>query len=153
MISPELLRRYPFFAGLSEDQLRGIAMIADEISFPAKTIVFKEDTEAECFYILVSGEVELLYSGGGEGRVVNAYVGSVAPGEVFGFSSLLEPYKMTTAARSEGPVSVIAIDACGLRAMCEVDHRLGYTLMQHLAQALAERLHGVRIQLAVAKPI
>jgi hypothetical protein len=37
--------------------------------------------------------------------------------------------------------------------MCEVDHRLGYTLMQHLAQALSERLLAVRIQLAVSKPI
>ncbi len=153
MISPEMLRRYPFFAGLSEDQLRGIAMIAAEVSLPEKTVIFKGESEAQCFYILVSGEVELLYSGGGEGRVVNAYVGSIAPGEVFGYSALLEPYKMTTTARSEGPVSAIAIDACGLRAMCEVDNRLGYTFMQHLAQALAERLHGVRIQLAVAKPI
>ena len=152
MISTEMLRRYPFFAGLSESQLRGIAMIAEERTYPEKTVIFKEEEPAQYFYILVSGDIELLYSGGGQGSVVNAYVGSVVQGEVFGFSALLEPYKMTTAARSEGPVSVIAIDAHGLRAMCEVDPRLGYTIMTHLSMALAERLYATRTQLAVAKP-
>ncbi len=35
MISPELLRRYPFFGTLSEEQLRQIAMIAEEQTYEA----------------------------------------------------------------------------------------------------------------------
>ena len=30
MISPEVLRRYPYFAGISEESLKQVAMIADE---------------------------------------------------------------------------------------------------------------------------
>jgi hypothetical protein len=41
MISLELLRRYPFFAGLDEAELKAIAMIADEVRVPAKTILFE----------------------------------------------------------------------------------------------------------------
>jgi len=152
MISPEQLRRYPFFAGLTADHLRGIAMIAQEVSYPAQSLIFKEGEEACCLYVLVSGEVELLYSGGNEGKIADAYVGSIVQGEVFGISTMVGPFLLTASARSEGPVETIQIEAAGLRAMCEVDHGLGYILMQHLAQALALRLHECRVQLAACKP-
>ena len=148
MISPEQLRRYPFFAGLTADHLRGIAMISEEVSFPAKTLIFREGEEARYLYVLVSGEVELLYSGGNEGKIADAYVGSIVRGEIFGISTMVGPFHLTASAKSEGPVETIQIEAAGLRAMCEVDHALGYILMQHLAQALMQRLHETRIQLA-----
>ncbi len=152
MISPEMLKRYPFFGGLTEDQINGIAMLSDEEQYPGKTILFREGDIAKTLYVLVEGDIELLYSGGGEGQVINAYVGSIAQGEVFAVSSLIEPYRLTTTARSEGPVKTIAINAAGLRAMCEVDPRLGYTMMRHLARGLSERLNYARVQLAVSMP-
>ncbi len=152
MISPELLRRYPFFGGLTEDQLRGIAMLSEEEECPAKTLIFVEGQPADKLYVLIEGDVELLYSGGAGSAVSQAYVGSIAPGEVFAVSALLEPYRLTAAARTEVPVKLVAINAVGLRAMCEVDTRLGYTLMRHLAQNLSERLNYARAQLAVARP-
>ena len=150
MISPEILRRYPFFASLTADQLRGIAMIADEVSYPAQTIIFKEGEEAQFLYVLVEGEVELLHSGGDEGDIADSYVGSIVKGEVFGISTMVGPFYLTASAKSEGPVATIQIEAAGLRAMCEVDHGLGYILMQHLAQALTQRLHETRVQLAAS---
>jgi hypothetical protein len=42
MISPELLRRYPFFGLLTEAQLKAIAMIAQETNFTDGTQIFKE---------------------------------------------------------------------------------------------------------------
>jgi CRP-like cAMP-binding protein len=150
MISPEQLRRYPFFAGLTADQLRGIAMISDEVSYPAKTLIFREGEEAQYLYVLVKGEVELLYSGGNEGDIADTFVGSIVQGEVFGISTMVGPFHLTASAKSEGLVETIKIEAAGLRAMCEVDHGLGYILMQHLAQALTQRLHEARIQLAAA---
>jgi CRP-like cAMP-binding protein len=150
MISPELLRRYPFFAGLTADHLRGIAMIANEVSYPAQTLIFREGEEASYLYVLVEGEVELLYSGGNEGVIADTYVGSVVKGEVFGNSTMIAPFRLSASARSEGPVHTIQIEAAGLRAMCEVDHGLGYILMQHLTQVLTLRLHECRIQLAAS---
>lgn len=150
MISPELLRRYPFFAGLTADHLRGIAMISEEVAYPPQTLIFKEGEEARYLYVLVEGEVELLYSGNNVGLIADAYVGSVVKGEVFGISTMALPFLLTASARSEGPVQTIQIEAAGLRAMCEVDHGMGYILMQHLAQALTQRLHETRVQLAAA---
>jgi CRP-like cAMP-binding protein len=44
MISPEILRRYPCFARISEDSLKRLAMIAEEKSVRANTTTTK-DTE------------------------------------------------------------------------------------------------------------
>ncbi|MBC7337778.1 MAG: cyclic nucleotide-binding domain-containing protein, partial [Clostridia bacterium] len=35
MVSPEMLRRYPYFAKISEESLKEIAMMAEERSYPA----------------------------------------------------------------------------------------------------------------------
>jgi hypothetical protein len=45
----------------------------------------------------------------------------------------------------------VAVDAAGLRAMCEVDARLGYILMRNLSRTAMERLDGVRVQLAACQ--
>ncbi len=151
MVSPELLRRYPFFGGLTDAQLLGIAMIADEVGFMKGDVIGQEGKPSVKFYLLTQGAVDLLYSGGGEGRISNALVGEVAPGEVFAFSALIEPYCLTTKLKASEDVCAVAIDAAGLRAMCQVDTRLGYVLMHNLCKMVMERLDGVRVQLAACQ--
>jgi CRP-like cAMP-binding protein len=90
MVSPELLRRYPFFALLNDEQLKAIAMIAREQTYQKGTLLVKENTPANTLMLLLEGDVDLIYSGGGEGAICNALVGSIAPGEILGVSSLIE---------------------------------------------------------------
>ncbi len=70
MISIELLRRYPFFALLTDDQLKAIAMIAEEKTYPKDTLLVKENTHATKLILLLEGDVDLIYSGGGEGAII-----------------------------------------------------------------------------------
>jgi CRP/FNR family cyclic AMP-dependent transcriptional regulator len=148
MVSPELLRRYPFFGGLTDEELAGIAMITEEASYADNATIFREGEVAAKIYVLTSGTVELLYEIQGATGVTTSYVGSIAKGEPFGVSAFVEPYRLTATARSEGPVKAIVIDAAALRAMSEVDCHLGYTIMRQIARALAERLGFARVQLA-----
>ena len=151
MISPERLRRYPLFESLNDEQLKAIAMISEERSFPKEAIVHQENIPANKLYILVDGDVDLLYSGGGEGAIADAPVGSIAPGDVFGVSSLLEPYRYIDTAKCAKATKLIEIDAAALRALSEVDHDLGYTLTRHVLQAALERLKYTQIELAAAR--
>jgi len=151
MVSPELLRRYPFFASLSDDQLKAIAMIAEEKIFPKDNVLIKENTAANKLVLLLEGDVDLVYSGGGEGAIVNALVGSIAPGEVYGVSSLIEPYKFISSAKATVPVKVVEIDGIALRALLEVDPKLGYALMRNVAVAVLERLKYTQVELAAAR--
>jgi CRP-like cAMP-binding protein len=151
MISPEFLRRYPFFAVLADEQLKAVAMIAEEKMYPKETILVKENTPAKKLILLVEGDVDLIYSGGGEGAINNALVGSIAPGEMLGVSSLIEPYAYISSARTTVQVKVVEIDGIALRALMQVDKQLGYTLMSNVAAAVLERLKYTQVELAAAR--
>ncbi len=151
MISPELLRRYPFFAELNDEQVKALAMIAAEKTYPKGAVIVKENTPANKLMLLLEGDVDLIVSGGGEGAVVNALVGSIAPGEILGVSSLIEPYTYICSARNTIPVKVIEMDGAALRAMFELDHHLGFAMMRNAAAAVLERLKYTQVELAAAR--
>jgi CRP-like cAMP-binding protein len=151
MVSPELLRRYPFFALLDDEQLQAIAMITQEKSYPKGALLVKENTNATCLSLLLEGDIDLIFSGGGEGAITNALVGSIAPGEAFGVSSLIEPYRYTATAKATMPVKVIEVDGLALRALVEKDRKLGYIMMRNVAIAVLERLRYTQVELAAAR--
>lgn len=151
MISVELLRRYPFFSLLTDDQLKAIAMIAEEKIYPKETLLVKENTPATKLILLLEGDVDLVYSGGGEGAISNALVGSIAPGEMLGVSSLIEPYVYISSARATVPSKVVEIDGPAVRALMQVDKFLGYALMRNVAAAVLERLKYTQVELAAAR--
>ena len=141
MISPALLQRYPFFASLSDEQLKAIAKISEEKSFPKDSILFKANTPANKLILLLEGDVDLFYTGGREGSVVNSPVCSIAPGAIFGVSSLIKPYQYTASARATMPVKVVDIDGAALRIMAENEPILDHVLMSNVAAAVLARLH------------
>ena len=151
MVSPELLRRYPFFASLDEQQLEAIAMISQEKKYPKGALLVKENTDATCLALLIEGDIDLIFSGGGEGAIANALVGSIAPGEVYGVSSLIEPYRYTATARATMPVKVIEVDGLALRTLVEEDCRMGCIVMRNVAIAVLERLKYTQVELAAAR--
>jgi len=151
MISIELLRRYPFFALLTDDQFKAIAMIAEEKIYPKGTLLVKENTPANKLILLLEGDVDLIYSGGGEGAISNALVGSIAPGEMLGVSSIIEPYVYISSARATISSKVVEIDGPAVRALMQVDKLLGYALMSNVASAVLERLKYTQVELAAAR--
>ncbi|MFZ5831136.1 MAG: cyclic nucleotide-binding domain-containing protein [Planctomycetota bacterium] len=146
MISPEVLRRYPYFAGVSEESLKQVAMMTEERSYPAGHVLFQEGDPATHMSIIQSGEVSIQYLlGSGELRTVDTLVG----GDILGWSALVEPYRMTALASASQSTHLIRIEAMRLRDLCEKDPRLGYQLLMQVAKLLGNRLDGARVQLAV----
>jgi CRP/FNR family transcriptional regulator, cyclic AMP receptor protein len=146
MISPEVLRRYAYFAGIGEEGLKQISMIAEEKSITAGTRVFNEGDTAAHMLLIVRGEINIEFLlGDGELRVID----SMADGDLLGWSSLIEPYKMTANGTAAKNTDLIRIDAVKLRQLCEKDRSLGYCLMLQIAKLLAHRLEGANVQLAV----
>jgi CRP-like cAMP-binding protein len=150
MVSPELLRRYPFFCCLDETQQKAIAMIAQEIECEKGKTLFEEGQPVESLHLLLEGSVDLYYAGRGDHHD-QFLVGEISPGEPFGISALIEPYTLTATARAASPCRVLKIDSAALRALCEVDCQMGYALMQQIAKIAQERLHYTRVQLAAAR--
>lgn len=154
MVSPELLRRYPFFGFLDDAQLRAVAMIAEEVVVERGETLCREGDEANALYLLMDGGVELHYIVVDERShavLRDFLVGHVNPGELLGISALIEPYHLTTDVRTTVVSRLLRIDAAGLRALCELDAKLAYGMMRQAAAAAMERLEATRVELVAAR--
>lgn len=145
MISPEILRRYPYFAGIKDESLKAVAMISDERTAPAGAVLFREDEPANHLFIVTAGEVDIRYAvGNGEHKSVDTLVG----GDLMVWSAVVPPHKTHATAVVRKDVRLVAIDAPKLRALLDQDSLLGYRLMSGIAEALSHRLNGAGVQLA-----
>lgn len=145
MISPEILRRFSYFTATSEESLKQIAMISEEKHIPSGKEVFDDGDALHHLYIITKGEVDILciFESG-----VRKVVDTLVAGDLAAWSAVVEPYKSTATGVATKPVSLIAIEAAGLRKLMEEDHTLGFRLMSEVAKAVSHRLAGTRVQLA-----
>lgn len=153
MISPELLRQYRFFGMLTESQLREIAMLTEEETFESGEVIFRAGEPADALYFLLEGSVDLEYAAAGMESAsleTGLPVGEINPGEPFGISALIEPYRLTASARTTRRCRALKLDARKLRALFEQDRRVAYLFTVQAAKAAIERLHDTRVQLAAA---
>jgi CRP/FNR family transcriptional regulator, cyclic AMP receptor protein len=145
MISPEILRRYPYFAGIGDESLRQLAMMVEEKRVPADSVLFRQGDPARWLSIILSGEVNIQYLlGSGELRTVDTLVS----GDLLGWSAMVEPYKYTAIGTTTKPSELAMIDGGKLRQICDRDPLLGYRLVMEVAKLLGARLEGARVQLA-----
>lgn len=147
MISPELLRSYHHFAGVDEELLRRIAMIADcETHQPGDTIV-RDGEPATKLYLIEYGEVDVGYE---VGHKKFQPVDTLVAGELLVWSALVDPYVSTAIARCRTESQLVAINAPKLRKLCDEHPELGYILLQSINKVLADRLTNARVQLVGA---
>jgi CRP/FNR family transcriptional regulator, cyclic AMP receptor protein len=145
MVSIEVLRSFPYFAGVSTDSLKAVAAVTEERAFAAGEPLFKEGDPARALYILRAGQIDIVYQRhSDEGRVVD----TVVAGDLIGWSALVAPYCCTATAVPREPGRIVRIDAVGIRNLCDRDHTLGYHLLNALADTLSHRLQGALVQLA-----
>ena len=153
MISIELLRRYPFFGRLGYEQLKALAMIAEEIKLENGQVVIEEGKPADALYFLVEGSVVLYHPIGSpqtEGGTSEVPVCEINPGEPFSISALIEPHVLTSTARSSGVSRVIRLMVEDLKTTFAQDARLECLMIRCVAEAAMGRLNSTRVQLAAA---
>jgi len=142
MISPELLRRHPFFADLSAAELEALATMGAEQALAAGEMLFTEGGRADQFYFLADGEMETLLKTDDE----DISLSSIPPGEPVGWSALIEPHVYTASARATRLSRVIAFPRAALAALLQDDH-VAATLMKKLAELISRRLRDTQVQL------
>lgn len=159
MISPELLRRYPFFAGLSHDQMVTLAKVADELMVETGHYFFREGDELKSFYLVLEGvvaigfelpdqEVEqpLAQQLKGKLQTKDAIISAIGPGEIFAWSALVPPHQSTACGKATTSCRVISFNCQELLGIFETDCRFGYLMMQKAAQIARDRLHDTRVE-------
>jgi CRP-like cAMP-binding protein len=159
MISPEVLRRWPFFAGLSQDHTKGLARVATEKAVDEGHFFFHEGDELGHFYLVLEGKIDVVIEAldkDVEHKISEQYlrdlktrdvvVRSLGPGDVFAWSALVAPHEATAGAKAVASCKVVEFDAVKLLDAFEEDCRFGYEVMQKMAQLIRQRLRDTRIE-------
>ncbi len=133
-----------FGSDLSEASIERLAGMAREYETPARARLLREGDDPKELSILVEGRIALTEHVAGRGSVT---LMSAEPGDVFGWSALIPPYRATATVVSLEAVRVIAIEAEPLRAALKDDCVLSAGIYPRLAEALARRLEATRQQL------
>ena len=159
MISPELIRRYPLFAGLNAEEMLLLAQAGDEIALAPGQFLFQEGDRLQSFYLVVEGSVDLILELTDRGQppllaqqflrthpTREIVVTVIGPGNMFGWSGLIPPYITTAGARAERDSRIIAFDCRQLRTLFEENCHFGYRMTVKAAQAIRDRLRDMRIE-------
>ena len=140
----EMLEGIRFLHDDSREHLEQIADIAVVRDFAEHEIIFRTGAVADHVYLVVSGNVSLEICAPGIGcrRIL-----TVGPGELLGWSALLEQSRMTATARAIETTRLVELDARQLLAICEQNLQFGYEFLCRTLLALAKRLSATRMQL------
>jgi CRP/FNR family cyclic AMP-dependent transcriptional regulator len=159
MVSPELIRRYPFFSRLNSEQIDFLAKVADEEILEEGHFFFREDEETNQFFLLIEGAVGIIFEVperqvkqklsdqfARKLQTKDIVISTVSPGEVFGWTGLVPPHIATAGAKTLTPCRVIKFNTKELMDTFEDDCRFGYIMTQKAAQVMRDRLHDMRIE-------
>ena len=140
----DALREVRFLHDLDNEHLLQIANVTRMRDVHPGDVLFREGDVPHDVFLVVSGNVALdIHTHGGGSRRIMA----VGPGEILGWSALLEQTQMTATATAMGPAKVAEITTKELLTICKHNPRFGYELLRRTSLALAARLSATRLQL------
>ena len=123
------------FKGVSSRVIAEIGRAAEETSFEPETLIFKTDDEASIIYELVEGAVDLMVV-----EREHMHYTVTRPGEIFGWSALVEPYIYTSTARATTKVKAIGINRNTIEDVVKRHPDEGLIIYKNLAGIIGQRL-------------
>lgn len=140
----KILAEHPFVKGLEKEHIQLILGCAKNVVIEAGKYLFKENEEANSFYIVRIGKIALEIYSPEKGAIV---IQTIGEGEMIGWSWMVPPYQWKFDARAIELTRLIELDGTCLRTKCESDPKLGYEIMKRLANVFEQRINSLRLQL------
>jgi len=140
----ESLRKVEFLKNVSAENLKELASISREVEFGPRQTIFREHDTARDVYLIVQGKVSVVIC---DANVGCRQIGEVGPGELLGWSPLLDQPRLSAAARTIDHVQAIAVDGDQLLKLSRQAPELGFEIMHAVADVLSQRLTATRRQL------
>ena len=148
MVSTELLRRYPLFAGQNHYMLEEIAMLSSEVIKAEGEWLFHENEEANKLYLVLDGAVALtlfVHLSGDPQHLSTSH--SLGKNEIVGWSSIVTPHQYKLGAKAVKETHLLEIDAIPLRQLLDDNPEYGYLFLRQIAEVVSERFMQVNIQI------
>ncbi len=159
MLTISQLVAFPIFDGIPRDIMDHIGQAAQALDYEKQAVIFREGQDASHLYGVMKGEVELsiLF----HDRVMRTEVQyedyvrkhvdiiekeivieSLGPGDIFSWSALSAPHRLTSTATCSQPTAVFALEASRLKAVLAQAPEVGYLFMQRVSEIIARRLRN-----------
>ena len=129
------LKQSDLFTGLGHNFLKQTMAIAEKESFEKGAVVLKEGEPAHHFFILIEGQISLLF--GDTAKTVYQISGL---GEIFGCSSLMGRDTYFLTARCDQPSAVLKIDRSKMEKILNDDTDNGRLFYKQLSRAIGNRM-------------
>jgi CRP/FNR family cyclic AMP-dependent transcriptional regulator len=134
----------PFVAGLAPSERRRLGALAVRRTAGPGDVLLHEGAPTTVLGIITQGRVALRLQVPGRGAIT---ILTVEPGDVFGWSALVPPYRSTSTIVAVEPTEAIVFDAVALRAALEEDDGLAASLYPRILRSVSRRLEATRMQL------
>jgi len=129
----DFLRRVPLFSGMQPDKLTKIADQMKVREFRAGEIVIRQGDAGDAFYLIRSGEAEVVVDGIGGERALAV----LDEGKFFGEMALETGEPRTATVRAKSELRLCALDKDAYRAVKEASP----TFQEEISKTLFERQH------------
>ena len=146
IVTKERIVSLEIFKGLSQKEVEEIARLCEEVFFKDGDRVLSEGEKADYFFILEQGSVDLRFELPYRKTSKEMTVTTIKPGNCFGWSAMVSPYKATLSCYSTENSKAIRIRGDEILGLCEKNNHIGFIFMQNLAMMIGDRLTKQRAQ-------
>ncbi|MFI5395908.1 MAG: cyclic nucleotide-binding domain-containing protein [Candidatus Binatia bacterium] len=138
------LRKAAIFGDLRDAEAERLLAVARPRQCHKGECLFLLGDHADRLYVVLSGKVELTFPLSFGGAVRDVPVESKTPGSSLGWSALVKPHRFTLSARAAETSELAAFLRQDLLRVFESEPRIGYVVMQHVAEVIGRRLLQVQ---------
>jgi CRP/FNR family cyclic AMP-dependent transcriptional regulator len=131
-------------AGLSEAEITSLSSLASEAAFAENEVILRDGQRSSAFYLVISGSVAV------ELRTpcYVVCVEALGPGQVFGWSALLEHQDTLFQVRARELTRTLRLDGAALKCKCKTEPELGTEILQRTLQVVAGRVKATEMRFA-----
>jgi CRP-like cAMP-binding protein len=142
----ELLRELPLFSALVDEELAGVASVADRVHFNSGEIVFREGDSSNSCYVIRSGHAVAVRAHSAGRAITLARFG---PGDLFGELAMLDDERRSATVETVDEVAAVAIRGEEMRRLLREHPEIAIKMVIGMGQRLRqtnERLAGQSFQ-------
>jgi len=135
MMIVEAIEESDLFKGVSSAFMDEIGRAGEIRNCKRDAVVFKAGEKARFVYQLLEGQIDIMMA---EKEIIHFTVNR--PGEIFGWSALVEPYVYTATAKCKADSRVVRISRDSIEAIILQYPSDGLALLRHLTSIISQRL-------------
>lgn len=133
----ELLKQVHLFNGLSEQELREVAAICQEVKKNPGEQILKQNTTGTEMYIIATGAVEIFIQGLDDARSLVV----LGKGQVLGEMALIDQgYRSASARATRDGATLFVVESGDFHQLCLDNYHIGYITMRNMVIDLSFKL-------------